>query len=239
MGRHHISNVSFTFLQSLCIHAISVHLHRYDLISKTFKHPVCLLIRGVLHGNAPSRSQNLVQKHKQIFISRTYNNLICPAVYPSGGMEIFFYGLPKSRLPLRRTGEEHLLIILHQSIPGYFAPCIVGKMRQINSSGRKINLKSSIHGIRLPYKRFRSFRFHLYQFFHAQYIITFMRHRLDIPLRNQLIISHLGGGTAYFQIFRQNPGGGETLLLLEASFSYLSLYIFINLFIHGFRAAGL
>ena len=111
-------------------------------------------------------------------------------------MEISFYSFPESRFPLGGAGEKHLLLVLHQSVPGNLAPGVVGKMGQVNAPGRKVDAHLLLILPGLLDEFSLDLRLSLHQLFQSQNKIASVRYCLDIALRHQLVIGHLGGGAA-------------------------------------------
>ncbi len=233
MGGHHIGDIRLACLQSVYLHPGTVHIHRRDLIPQTLKYPAGLLIGRVFHGNGPPRPKDLVQEHQKILVPCADDDLLRPAVDAPGRVEIPSYGLPKGRLPLRRACEKHLLIVLNQGVFCNFSPRIVGEVGQINASWREINNRLPLLPLFFPDKSSGKLYFHLHHLLHPQHKVPSVGNRIHIPLCYQLVISHLGGGTADLQILCQNPGRGEPRPLRQAASADLFLHILIDLLIQG------
>ena len=231
MGRHHICHIRAALGKALHIHSVSVHVHGNHRVSLPLKHSVGLLVCWVFHGNFPAVSQNLGQKHQQIFASCANENLLRPAVHPSGRMEVISYGSPESPLSLRVPCRKHLLIIIHQCIPADFPPRIKGKTVQINSSGRKIHLVTVPSGVSRLYERASSLLPYFHQFLYLTDKITSAWQCLDIAFGQQLVIGHLGGTAAQPQVPGQYAGGRQTASRLQLSLADFIFYVLVNLFI--------
>ena len=231
MGRHHICHIRAATGKALHIHSVPVHIHGNHRVSLPPKHSVCLLVCGVFHGNFPSVSQNLGQKHQQVLASRANENLFRPAVHPPGRMEVISYGSSESSLSLRVPCRKHLLVIIYQCIPADFPPSIKGKAVQINSSGRKIHLITVFPGISRLYKGASALLPYLHQFLYLTDKIAFAWQCLDISFGQQLVIGHLGGTAAQPQVPGQYAGGGQTASRLQLSPADFIFYVLVNLFI--------
>ena len=232
MGRHHVDRLCPDFFQILGPDPPFVGGHRHRLPRKEPENPIRLGISGVFESHRPLSFQQAAYKHEQKIVACAHDELVCRTVHPPGSVQIADDGLPKLpvslRLPLGKDGR----VVLAQNGTGQPSPDAEGEKPHIHRIGGKIRRKAAFlcfqnAALPLPFLR------ETIQLLHPGHKIAPVRNRLDIALREQLIIGQLHRTPGNPQIRGQRASRGKLLpiekLPLPDLFFDVLIYLFVKM----------